>query len=127
MGNKIENPAEWIGHEIEASLATDSSGGVEKELCIVSTVNEDRPISFYRVKKRGEKTEDFTEWVEAVECYNDDMFSKETETPYNITFLKLGGKDGQCPKCNRMVSSLVNGENRPYTKCRSCGVRLRWE
>lgn len=56
MGNKIENPAEWIGHEIEESLVTDSSGGgVEKELCIVSTVNEDRPTSFYRVKKRGRK------------------------------------------------------------------------
>lgn len=127
MGHKIENPAEWIGHEIEALLATESSKEAEKELCIVSTVKEDGPISFYRVKKRGEETEEFTEWVEAVECYNDDMFSKETKTPYNITFLKLGGKSGNCPKCNRTVSSLVNGENKRYTKCRSCGTRLRWK
>ena len=123
----IENAAEWLGHEVEALLATESGRNEDKELCIVSVVKEDGPKSFYRVKRRGEEPEDFAEWVEAVECYNDDTFSQKIGKPKYITFLKLGGMNGYCPKCNKMTSSLVNGEHKEHTKCRSCGMILKWK
>lgn len=70
MAQIIDNPAEWKGHEIEALLATDGSGKLDKELCIVSIVQEKEPKSYYRVKVNGKKPKDFTNWEEAVEYYN---------------------------------------------------------
>lgn len=70
MEHKIENPFEWEGHEVEALLATESGGGTEKELCIVSVVRTEGPVSFYRIKEAGEDPADFENWLEAVDYYN---------------------------------------------------------
>ena len=70
MEQKIENPIEWEGHEVEAMLATESDRECDKELCIVSVVRKEGPASFYRVKKRAEKPVNFKNWLKAVEYYN---------------------------------------------------------
>lgn len=70
MGNKIENPFEWEGREVEALLATECSAGREKELCIVSVIQQEGPAAFYRVKEETEDPVDFENWLEAVDYYN---------------------------------------------------------
>lgn len=70
MSHKITEPIEWYGHETEALLATESSKAVDKELVIVTVVREGKPEAFYRVRGRGKKPADFTNWLEAVDCYN---------------------------------------------------------
>lgn len=67
---KIENPAEWVGHEVEALLACQSGGGRNKELCAVIVVRNGKPEAFYRVKSAGAKVQDFSNWEKAVASFN---------------------------------------------------------
>lgn len=69
MAQRIENPAEWYGHETEELLAIDDGAG--KELVVVAAIkNEAEPVAFYRVKERGQEPVEFTNWLEAVDYYN---------------------------------------------------------
>ena len=71
---KIENPTEWVGHEVEALLACQSGDGKDKELCAVTVVRNGKPEAFYRVKCAGskvrDKAQDFTNWKKAVDAFN---------------------------------------------------------
>lgn len=71
---KIENPAEWVGHETEALLACRSGDGRNKELCAVTIVRNRKPEAFYRVRCAGtkvrDKVQDFSDWKKAVDAFN---------------------------------------------------------
>lgn len=71
---KIENPAEWVGHEVEALLACQSGDGRNKELCTVTIVRNGKPEAFYRVRCTGAKVQDkvqvFSNWKKAVDAFN---------------------------------------------------------
>lgn len=67
MVQRISNPFQWEGIEVETRLIADQEAA--KELLIVSVVRKGAPQAFYRVKENGE-TVDFEEWLPAVDYYN---------------------------------------------------------